>query len=357
MLERLHEIDWATIEGCFGVATYVPNAIQSLIVDDPHIQGQAEEDLYFGITYWGRDVSEAVVHVIPFLFEILEGEIPANKLFTLRVIGFCLSASTTKNHKYSDIVYELLHDKIHVLRNFLSYQDPAARTTVVSILTSFRDDPDSIIAWIQNTITVENHVKAKIDQLSLLASYFKENYTYFGSYEEWYLSHIEPFLTDEHPPLIRLIAATSIVEVIQSRTDPKLVGSILDLLVEWNFPHSNPNIMTEWSRFCLAPTVFQYLGLNRCVEAYLQLVTRVANPEYALDLANELIVEVFPYRGFPFNPIDSFTMLQKSVLVALVENNKIWQAQSKLIVKAYGLPESRSEIQQILMSYNASDGP
>ena len=80
MLEKLDNIDWASLEDACGSAADLPGLIRNLASTESDLQQEALSELYDRIWHHGR-VTAATPHAIPFLIELAEAEALGEQLY------------------------------------------------------------------------------------------------------------------------------------------------------------------------------------------------------------------------------------------------------------------------------------
>jgi hypothetical protein len=73
MLERVDQVDWASLRDAYGPATAIPEALHGLCSEDEETRMEAFSVLQSNVWHQG-DIYEVTPHVVPFLLELAEGD-------------------------------------------------------------------------------------------------------------------------------------------------------------------------------------------------------------------------------------------------------------------------------------------
>jgi hypothetical protein len=84
--ERVHEINWSSLEHANGSAADVPNLLVDLQSSDTAIRKRAYDELFGNIWHQGT-VYSATAYAVPFLFELLDSQSVQDKDFLVTLLA------------------------------------------------------------------------------------------------------------------------------------------------------------------------------------------------------------------------------------------------------------------------------
>ncbi len=86
MNERVHKIDWSSLEHAYGSAENVPGLLVALESDDPKVRKNAYYELFGNIVHQGT-IYSSTAYAVPFLFELLDSPSTQNKDYLITLLA------------------------------------------------------------------------------------------------------------------------------------------------------------------------------------------------------------------------------------------------------------------------------
>lgn len=384
MLEGLAAIDWQNLKHGGGTAADVPDLLEALASPDRQVRQEALGSLYSNIYHQGS-VYQATAYAVPFFLELLSDETVPDKD---KIIVFLVDAAGA--HFYPDVhsdvhedlnSLETLHrDKIStsafptivdeedfwveatyqavvrglpVYESLLTVSDPAVRAAAAYILAEVHAQAPTALAALWRQWEIESVPMTRASILLALGV--------MDGAAPHFLQVGEIVLQSNDSSGLRFAAAMALTRVMGAATPE----SALDLLVQ---AIRNPAPMGEtyqqlpWSENGVvgdACANLSNIGWPRAARVIPLLIWALeeVNGLAALTIVETLLSIVFkePAPKSSFR-VDNLTPEQQQVLSGLAASKNAWCFAGNMIyiLRAFGLPDNRDDLQAFLYSKGAA---
>jgi hypothetical protein len=167
MLDKLNQIDWASVHDAYGDASDIPSLLRTLLNPESTERQRALEELDNRIHHQGT-LYEAAVCVAPFLAELIEAPGTPDKGNIAAV--FADLAEYKSRDGYSDEEFqwalslrEIVERHIHQLYSYLESGDSAIRCVMARALRPFPEHSAESLPLLQRALAAEQRPEIRTE--------------------------------------------------------------------------------------------------------------------------------------------------------------------------------------------------
>jgi HEAT repeat protein len=368
MLERLDAVNWHELEHAYGKADDVPDLLRNLASSNAQTRQNALSELYSNIYHQGT-VFEATVYAVPFLLELSQTETVKDRDLILIYLAHLASGhSYLEVHQDALFYAEELHNSEfptqiqqemtwvrnvklavcndpNIYLNLLGHSEPHLRAAAPYTLASCQQCSSEIVARLKKCLSQESHPQVKA---SLIFS--------LGVLEPPESASLQLFVNflNSEDDLVQLAAAMTLARLAKDKTPPKAVAILIGAIqnsasiraLTDRFPWFNCDVVSDASNF------LSYLGTagSFAIPALISALETVDSYS-VLSIVRSLLYLAF-YGQKSAVTTQNITAEQRSVLEAIASCSNVWQFNTNManILKAFGLPEQRNQLQLFLIN-------
>ena len=387
MFTNLDSIDWKG----FGTHTYpnhdeIPQAIHNLLSPDDAVREEARGFLLGAGQDFG-DIYDTTPHIIPFCLEVLAMDGAPGKaelMLPLSGQGTYIANTGTQSVHMMDLcvqTYAALRAGLDLYLDFLTHGDRDEKLAACELLQYMADNPELVIPKLFQQVDQEVDEEVQVSQLYCLKQLFNSLEWPRFELKEQYAPELR-IIVDEHPVHRVCVAAARVsIELVRQYREPNddlISGHVAELLTQEFLQPGKPMHWSEDYPLGFEENLVRDLAYLPDPAPLLHLLDEPGiTAEQAQLLARGLLCQALVRQGehrrywqqMPrfekrkegdfylyehiIQPWQLKTEWVRSILQAIIDNERVWERPSNLFSYFYGLPDTRDALGRLVESINA----